>query len=141
MLEAVAREELDDVAPRAMCVLRPLRVVIETLSERAEADDAEGVAEWLSLAKFPKDEARGTRHVPLTREVFIERADFREEEPPPPAAAEFALLSKKAQKRMRAAAFNRLTLHQPVRLRGAYVISVTGVFHVPLHFTRVMLTI
>ena len=85
------------------------------------------MSEWLSLSKFPKDGARGQRRVPLTREIFIDRSDFREEEPPPPPASELALLSKKAQKRLRSAAFNRLTLHQPVRLRGAYVISVSEV--------------
>ena len=135
MLEACAREELDESAPRAMCVLRPLRVVIETMGEEsssaaavakeAEGKDDEAEPQWLTLARFPKDEARGTRRVPMTREIYIDQSDFREDEPPPPSPEEWAKLSKKQQKRQRG--FNRLTPHQSVRLRGSYVIECTDV--------------
>jgi hypothetical protein len=57
----------------------------------------------------------------MTREIYIDQSDFREDEPPPPSPEEWAKLSKKQQKRQRG--FNRLTPHQSVRLRGSYVIE------------------
>jgi len=92
MLEHAIRDDLDKHAPRAMCVLNPLKVVLTSF-----ADDHE---EILKMGNHPKDEAMGTRQVPLTREIYIDRSDF--EEVPPPG-------------------FKRLVPGGEVRLRGAYV--------------------
>jgi len=94
MLEHAIRDDLDKNAPRAMCVLNPLRVVLENLD-----DDH---SELLSLQNHPKEEDMGRRDVPFTRNIFIDRGDF-EEEPP--------------------AGFKRLMLGGEVRLRGSYVIK------------------
>ena len=94
MLEHAIRDDLDKNAPRAMCVLNPLRVVLENLD-----DDH---SELLSLQNHPKEEDMGRRDVPFTRDIFIDRGDF-EEEPP--------------------AGFKRLMLGGEVRLRGSYVIK------------------
>ena len=94
MLEHAIRDDLDKNAPRAMCVLNPLRVVLENLD-----DDH---IELLSLQNHPKEEDMGRRDVPFTRDIFIDRGDF-EEEPP--------------------AGFKRLMLGGEVRLRGSYVIK------------------
>ena len=94
MLEHAIRDDLDKNAPRAMCVLNPLRVVLENLD-----DDH---SELLSLQNHPKEEDMGRRDVPFTRDIFIDRGDF--EEAPP-------------------AGFKRLMLGGEVRLRGSYVIK------------------
>ena len=94
MLEHAIRDDLDKNAPRAMCVLNPLRVVLENL----DGDHCE----LLSLQNHPKEEDMGRRDVPFTRDIFIDRGDF-EEEPP--------------------AGFKRLMLGGEVRLRGSYVIK------------------
>ena len=73
LLEFAIREDLEKKAPRALAVLRPLRLVIENL--------AEGEVHWLTLPNHPEDAALGTRKVPFGREVLIERDDFREEAP------------------------------------------------------------
>ncbi|MCP5201231.1 MAG: glutamine--tRNA ligase/YqeY domain fusion protein [Gammaproteobacteria bacterium] len=93
VLENCVREELDRNAPRAMAVLDPIKVVITTLP----ADHLE----WLEAPNHPKEPALGTRRVPLTREVWIERDDFMEDPP------------KK---------FHRLAPGREVRLRYGYVI-------------------
>ena len=93
MLEHSLREDLDRTSPRAMCVLRPLKVVIENYPE--------GEGEELKLGRHPKDESMGERTIRFAREVYIDRSDF--EEVPPPK-------------------FKRLTLEGEVRLRGGYVI-------------------
>ncbi len=93
-LENCVREDLDRTAPRRMAVLHPLKVVIENYPEDRE--------EWLEAANHPKDPAMGTRSIPLSREVWIERDDFRKVAP-----------NKK---------FKRLVLGGEVRLRNAYVI-------------------
>ncbi len=72
MLEHALREDLDNNAPRAMCVLRPLRVTLTNLPEAIE----------LSLQNHPKREEMGRRTVPLTPEIVIDRDDFREEAEP-----------------------------------------------------------
>ncbi|MEX0902090.1 MAG: glutamine--tRNA ligase/YqeY domain fusion protein [Pseudohongiellaceae bacterium] len=94
MLEHAVREDLDRVAPRAMCVLNPLKVTIETYDQ--------GQVQQLSMPRHPKMEAMGRRTVPFSRELYIDRSDF--EESPPPG-------------------FKRLTAGGEVRLRGAYVIK------------------
>lgn len=93
MLEHSIREDLDSRAPRAMCVLRPLKVTLVNYPQ-------EGV-EVLDLACHPKDESMGRRQLPFGRELYIDASDF--EEVPPPQ-------------------YKRLSLGTEVRLRGAYVI-------------------
>ncbi len=73
MLENCIREELDRTAPRRMAVLRPLKVVITTWPEDEE--------EQLEAPNHPKDPAMGSRRIPFTREIWIDREDFREEAP------------------------------------------------------------
>ncbi|GMQ88869.1 MAG: glutamine--tRNA ligase/YqeY domain fusion protein [Gammaproteobacteria bacterium] len=93
VLENCVREDLNVNAPRRMAVLHPLKVVIENYPEDQ--------VEELQAANHPQDESMGTRTIPLTRELYIDREDFREEAP------------KK---------FKRLVTGGEVRLRNAYVI-------------------
>ena len=94
MLEHALREDLDQTSPRAMAVLRPLKIVIE--------DYPEDKQESLKLSRHPKDESMGVRQISFLRELYIDRNDF--EEIPPPG-------------------FKRLIAGGEVRLRGAYVIK------------------
>ena len=71
VLEACVREDLDASAPRRMAVLDPLRLVITNLP----GDHTE----MLAFANHPKDDAQGTRAVPFSRELWIEREDFMEQ--------------------------------------------------------------
>jgi glutaminyl-tRNA synthetase len=98
MLEHAIRDDLNENAPRALCVLDPLRVVLLNYDEQRE--------EWLEAAAHPAREDLGTRKLPFTRELFIDRDDFREE----------------ANKK-----FKRLVLGKRVRLRNAYVIEAESV--------------
>ncbi len=93
ILESCIRDDLNENAPRAMAVLNPLKVVITNYPE--------GQVEELSAPNHPQQEAMGTRTLPFTREVYIDREDFREE----------------ANNK-----FKRLVLGKEVRLRNAYVI-------------------
>jgi glutaminyl-tRNA synthetase len=93
-LESCIRDDLNENAPRAMAVLDPVKIVIENY-------DADKV-ETLTVANHPNKPEMGSREVPFTREVWIERDDFREE----------------ANKK-----YKRLVLGKEVRLRGAYVIK------------------
>ncbi len=93
VLENSIRGHLDAVAPRRMAVLDPLRLVITNFPE--------GHSETVQAGNHPKDESMGGRELQLTREVYIDRADFREE----------------ANKK-----YKRLVLGGEVRLRNAYVI-------------------
>jgi glutaminyl-tRNA synthetase len=93
VLEDCVREDLNKHAPRRMAVLHPLKVVITNMPE--------GTTEELPAANHPQDESMGTRKIPFTREIFIDREDFLEE------------ASKK---------FKRLVTDGNVRLRNAYVI-------------------
>ena len=97
-LEYSIREDLNRRAPRVMAVLRPLRVVIENYPE--------GEVEELEAINNPEDPAAGTRKVPFSREIFIEREDFREDPPPK---------------------YFRLAPGREVRLRYAYFVKCTGV--------------
>ena len=94
MLEFSIRDDLDKSAPRAMCVLRPLKVVIENVEE--------GAKEMLSMSAHPKDESMGAREIHFTREIYIDRDDFAEVPPPK---------------------YKRLIEGGEVRLRGCYVIK------------------
>jgi glutaminyl-tRNA synthetase len=73
VLENAAREHLNRVAPRVMGVLNPLKVVITNFPE--------GQTELLEAVNNPEDPTAGTRQVPFTRELFIERDDFMEDPP------------------------------------------------------------
>jgi glutaminyl-tRNA synthetase len=98
LLEHCLREDLNRRAPRVMAVLRPLKVVITNYPE--------GQTEELDAVNNPEDPAAGTRAVPFSRELFIEREDFMEEPP------------KK---------FFRLAPGREVRLRYAYFITCNEV--------------
>jgi len=74
LLEFTIREELNRVARRALAVLRPLRVVIENYPD--------GETEELDAVNNPEDPDAGSRKVPFSRELYIERDDFMEEPPP-----------------------------------------------------------
>jgi glutaminyl-tRNA synthetase len=97
-LEFCVREDLNKTAPRVMGVLRPLRVVIENYPE--------GQVEELVTPNNPEDASMGTRSVPFSKTVYIERDDFMEDPP------------KK---------FFRLAPGREVRLRSAYFITCTDV--------------
>lgn len=98
LLEYCIREDLNKRAPRVMAVLNPLRVVIENYPE--------GVTEELDAINNPDDPAMGTRKVPFSRIIYIEREDFLENPPKQ---------------------FFRLAPGREVRLRYAYFITCTGV--------------
>jgi glutaminyl-tRNA synthetase len=73
LLEHCLREDLNKRAPRVMAVLRPLRVVIDNYPEEK--------TEMLDAENNPEDPGMGTRKIPFSRELYIEREDFREEPP------------------------------------------------------------
>ena len=72
-LETCVREDLNASAPRRFGVLRPLKVVIVNYPEDDE--------EWLTAANHPNRPEMGSRQVPLSREIYIERGDFMEDPP------------------------------------------------------------
>lgn len=96
LLEHCIREELNRTAPRAMAVLDPVKLIITNYPEDQ--------TEWLEATNNPEDASAGTRKVPFSRELYIERADFLEEAP------------KK---------YYRLTPGREVRLRYAYLVTCT----------------
>jgi glutaminyl-tRNA synthetase len=98
LLENSIREELNKTAPRAMAVLRPLKVVIDNYPEDK--------VEEFDVINNPEDPAEGTRKVPFGRELYIEEEDFREDPPKQ---------------------FFRLSPGREVRLRCAYFITCTSV--------------
>ncbi|MBN2711196.1 MAG: glutamine--tRNA ligase/YqeY domain fusion protein [Planctomycetes bacterium] len=98
LLESCVRQVLNQKAPRVMGVLNPLKVVITNFPE--------GEVDVLDAVNNPEDESAGTRKVPFTRELYIEREDFMEEPP------------KK---------FFRLAPGREVRLRYAYFVTCTDV--------------
>ena len=97
-LENSLRDHLNKVAPRRMAVLDPVKLVIDNYPE--------GQTEMLTAVNNPENEADGTREVPFSRELYIEREDFMEEAP------------KK---------YFRLTLGREVRLRYAYFVTAQSV--------------
>ncbi len=99
-LEHEIRDDLNNNAARAMCVLNPLKVTIENF---------EGDVELLSVANHPNNEEMGKREVPFTRELYIDKTDFSED----------TTLGRKK--------FKRLVIGDYVRLRGAYVIKAEDV--------------
>lgn len=79
MLEYAIRDDLNMKAPRVMSVLDPLKVV---LTNYPEAEDGEAAVEWLDADYFPRDVPMdGSRKVPFSRELYIDRADFMENPP------------------------------------------------------------
>ncbi|MGB3916730.1 MAG: glutamine--tRNA ligase/YqeY domain fusion protein [Thiothrix litoralis] len=94
MLEFAIREDLNEISPRAMCVLRPLKVTLTNYPEDQ--------VETMTAPVHPQREEMGTREMPFCREVFIDQDDFLEE----------------ANKQ-----FKRLVLGKRVRLRNSYVIE------------------
>ena len=71
LLEFHVRDELNKTSPRIMAVLNPLKLVITNYPLDKE--------EWLEAENNPEDESAGTRKVPFTRELYIEKEDFKEE--------------------------------------------------------------
>jgi glutaminyl-tRNA synthetase len=94
LLEFCVREDLNKTAPRVMAVLDPVKLVITNYPEDQE--------EWLEAENNPEEEIMTYRKVPFSKEIFIERDDFKEE----------------ADKK-----FFRLTLGTEVRLKNAYIIK------------------
>ena len=73
LLEHCLREDLNQRAPRVMAVLDPVKVVLTNYPQ--------GQVEMLDAVNNPEDEAMGTRQIPFSREIYIERGDFREDPP------------------------------------------------------------
>lgn len=94
LLEFCVREDLNKVAKRVMTVVDPVKLVIENYPE--------GKEEWLDTENNPEQEDAGTREIPFSRELYIEREDFKEE----------------ANNK-----FFRLKLGGEVRLKSAYIIK------------------
>jgi len=94
MLEWSIREDLNKNAPRAMAVLKPIKVIITNFPE--------GIVEELPAVNNPENEAAGSRMVPFSREIYIEQEDFMEVPPPK---------------------YYRLSPGTEVRLRYAYIIK------------------
>ncbi|MBI4806962.1 MAG: glutamine--tRNA ligase/YqeY domain fusion protein [Desulfovibrio sp.] len=102
MLEACLREDLNDRAPRALAVLRPVKVVITNYPE--------GQEEIFECPNHPEKPELGTRRIPFSRELYIEQDDFREVPPK---------------------GYHRLSPGKEVRLRHAYYITCTDVVKDP----------
>lgn len=96
MLEHAIRDDLNQRAPRAMCVVKPFRMVLTNYPEDKQ--------ESLTLPVHPQDDSMGTREVTWTREMYIDANDFAEEPP---------------------GKWKRLAPGRAVRLRGGYVITCT----------------
>ncbi len=99
LLEFCAREDLNKTAIRTMAVLDPVKLVIDNYP-----DDQ---VEMMEAVNNPEDESAGTRKIPFAKELWIERADFREN----------------ADKK-----FYRLSIDREVRLKYAYIIKCTHIF-------------
>ena len=98
LLEHFIREDLNKRAPRVMTVLKPLKVIIDNYPD--------GVTEQLEAINNPEDPSAGTRPIPFSRTLYIERDDFLEDPPKQ---------------------FFRLAPGREVRLRYAYIIKCVGV--------------
>tara|TARA_R110000851_G_scaffold333551_1_gene516199 strand:+ start:30251 stop:31921 length:1671 start_codon:yes stop_codon:yes gene_type:complete len=99
--EHFIRDDLNDNAPRAMCVLHPLKVTLTNVPE--------GEVDMRTVAGHPNRDDLGERQLPFTREIYIDREDFNED----------SSLSRKK--------FKRLVPGEWVRLRGACVIQANEV--------------
>ena len=98
LLEFCVKDDLNKTAPRVMAVLNPIKLVITNYPD--------GQEEWLEAENNPEDENAGSRKLPFSKEIFIEKEDFREE----------------ANKK-----FFRLKLGKEVRLKNAYIIQANSV--------------
>ncbi len=98
LLEFCVREDLNKIATRVMAVVNPVKLIIENYPEDKE--------EWLETENNPEDENAGSRKVPFSREIYIEKEDFQEE----------------ADKK-----FFRLKLGGEVRLKAGYIIKAERV--------------
>ena len=98
LLEFCVREELNKTAARVMAVVNPVKLIITNYPE--------GKEEVLEAINNPEDETQGSRNIPFSRELYIEREDFKEE----------------ANRK-----YFRLTLGKEVRLKNAYIIKGTSV--------------
>ncbi|MCL2736037.1 MAG: glutamine--tRNA ligase/YqeY domain fusion protein [Propionibacteriaceae bacterium] len=114
-LESFVRQELNRVAQRRMAVVRPLKLVIDnwptqdghTIAQAREAgEDCVGETQWFDIVNNPENPDDGSRSVPFSGQVWIEREDFALDPPPK---------------------YFRLTLGREVRLRGAYLVTATDV--------------
>ncbi len=94
LLEHCIREDLNKTAPRVMAVLDPVKLIITNYPDRNE--------EWLDAENNPEDEYAGSRKIPFSKVIYIEREDFMEDAPPK---------------------FFRLTVGREVRLKNAYIIK------------------
>jgi len=98
LLEFCIKDDLNKTAPRVMAVLDPLKLIITNYPEAN--------VEWVTAENNPEDENAGSRQVPFSREIYIEREDFREQ----------------ANKK-----FFRLKLGGEVRLKNTYIIKANNV--------------
>ena len=97
LLEHAVKEDLNKIAPRVFAVLDPVKLIITNYPEER--------VEELEIINNPEDEEMGSRKVPFSREVYIERDDFMEDPP---------------------GKFFRLGPEREVRLKGAYIVKCTG---------------
>mgnify|MGYP001220161422 CR=1 FL=1 len=97
LLENSIREELNEKAPRAMAVLDPVKVIIDNYPE--------DLTEEMEIPNHPQKPENGTRAVPFSREIYIEKEDFKEVPPPK---------------------YFRMTPGKEVRLRAAYIVKCVG---------------
>jgi glutaminyl-tRNA synthetase len=97
LLEHAVRESLNKTATRVNAVINPVKLIVTNYPENQ--------VEMLETGNNPEDESAGTRQIPFSRELYIEREDFMEEAP------------KK---------FFRMTPGQEVRLKSAYIVKCTG---------------
>ena len=102
MLEHCLREDLNVRAPRVMAVLRPLKLVIDNYPE--------GKVEEFEAVNNPEDPSAGTRKLPFSRELYVERTDFREDPP---------------------GKWFRLAPGREVRLKHAYLVTCTDIVRDP----------
>jgi glutaminyl-tRNA synthetase len=108
-LEHSVREDLNRRAPRVMAVLRPLKVVLTNYPEKQVED--------VDVINNPEDPSAGTRKVPFSRELYIERDDFREDPP-----KKFFRLSPGAEVRLRCAYF--ITCNEVIKDESGAVIEL-----------------
>lgn len=102
-LDAIIRDNLNKNSPRRMAVLNPLKLVIDNFPD--------GLVEWMDAVNNPEDERSGTRKIPFSKVIYIDRDDFRETPLPK---------------------YYRLYPGNEVRLRYAYLITCTSVHRDPL---------
>jgi glutaminyl-tRNA synthetase len=105
ILERAIRDDLNDNASRAMCVMNPLKVTIQNMDQ----NNSQGTDEVLTAMRHQQIPERGERELPFTRNIYIDEQDFTEDQ----------TLSRKK--------FQRLVLGDYVRLRGAYIIKADAV--------------